>query len=48
MDKERFLLRKVGQDGLADLLYNKRDVIKKHIWNGDQIIFSDDEGETPS
>ncbi|EYC26151.1 hypothetical protein Y032_0011g1587 [Ancylostoma ceylanicum] len=43
MDKERFLLRKIGQDALADMLYNKRDVIKKHIWNADEIIFNDDE-----
>ncbi|KAK6748338.1 hypothetical protein RB195_001139 [Necator americanus] len=43
MDRERFLLRKMGQDELADLLYNKRDVIRKHIQNADEIIFNKDE-----
>ncbi|VDM80832.1 unnamed protein product [Strongylus vulgaris] len=43
MEKERFLLRKLGQEERADFLYQQRGIIKKHILNAEEIIFDTDE-----
>ncbi|KAK6011905.1 hypothetical protein OSTOST_22997, partial [Ostertagia ostertagi] len=44
MATERYLLIKDGQQELANFLYRKMDLIKKHVKQADEIIFDQEKG----